>query len=297
MRLVTRPDMDGLGCAVLLCAVEDVDRICLVHPQEITDGNFKVEEGDILANVPYHPACSKWFDHHAHTATPTAPPPEFEGAFGDAPSATRLIYEYYGGDEKLGRFYELVRETDRVDSADLEMKDVLEPRKFILLGFTVDGRTGLGPVDDYFVLLVELLGRGTPIEGVLSHPNVAERCERMKQNDAAFREALLAHSKLDGNVVLTDFRSFDNPPVGNRFLVYALFPGANVSVRVHWGPGRKYPVMVLGHNIFDRSCKSDVGEIAARHGGGGHRGAASVPLIEEADFQIRQIIGELKVRG
>jgi nanoRNase/pAp phosphatase (c-di-AMP/oligoRNAs hydrolase) len=118
----------------------------------------------------------------------------------------------------------------------------------------------------------------------------------MKRADEEFRDALLAHSRLDGNVVITDFRELDNPPVGNRFLIYCLFPGANVSVRIHWGPQRKYPVMVLGHNIFDRSCRSDVGEIAARHGGGGHRGAASVPLIEEADFQIRQIVAELKAR-
>lgn len=297
MRLVTRPDMDGLTCAVLLCNVEDVDRICLVHPQEISDGAFEVEEGDLLANLPYHPKCSRWFDHHAHTATPSAPPPDFEGAYGDAPSAARLVYEYYGGDETLGRFSELVRETDRVDSANLEMHDVLEPQKYILLGFTVDGRTGLGPVDDYFLLLVELLGHGTPIEGVLSFPDVADRCDRMRRNDAAFREALLEHSELDGNVVFTDFRSFDTPPVGNRFLVYCLFPEANVSARVHWGPQKKYPVLVLGHNIFDHSCKSDVGELAARYGGGGHRGAASIPLIEEADFQIRQIVAELKARG
>jgi hypothetical protein len=289
--------MDGLACAALLCAVEDIDQICLVHPQEVADGVFAVQEGDLLANVPYHPKCSKWFDHHAHTATPTPPPEHFEGAYGDAPSAARLIYEYYGGDEKLGRFRELVRETDRVDSARLEMQDVLSPQRYVLLGFTVDGRTGLGPVDDYFSLLVELLGRGTPIESVLSHPSVAERCERMKRTDADFREALLEHSKLDGNVVFTDFRSYDPPPVGNRFLVYCLFPEANVSARVHWGPQKRYPILVLGHNIFNRSCRADVGEIAARYGGGGHRGAASIPLIEEADFQIRQIVAELKARG
>ena len=37
MRLVTRGDLDGLTCAVLLTSCEDIDEIVLVHPQDITD--------------------------------------------------------------------------------------------------------------------------------------------------------------------------------------------------------------------------------------------------------------------
>jgi len=38
-----------------------------------------------------------------------------------------------------------VRETDRLDSADLTPDDVLTPKGYVKLGFTIDGRSGLGP--------------------------------------------------------------------------------------------------------------------------------------------------------
>ena len=74
MRLVTRGDLDGLTCAVLICLNEKIDRIILIHPQDITDDRVVIEEEDIIANLPYHPNCAKWFDHHLHTATATARP-------------------------------------------------------------------------------------------------------------------------------------------------------------------------------------------------------------------------------
>jgi nanoRNase/pAp phosphatase (c-di-AMP/oligoRNAs hydrolase) len=102
---------------------------------------------------------------------------------------------------------------------------------------------------------------------------------------------------VDGNVVVTDFRALDHTPIGNRFVVYALYPEVNVSARIHWGPKRDFPMLLLGHSIFRRTCKTNVGELAARYGGGGHRGAGSIPLMEDPDQQIRMIIAELKANG
>jgi hypothetical protein len=104
-------------------------------------------------------------------------------------------------------------------------------------------------------------------------------------------------SKMVGRAVFTDFRGCDPIPVGNRFLVYTLFPDANVSVRVHWGPNRAFPMLLLGHSIFNRTCRTNVGELAARYGGGGHRGAGSIPLMDEPDQQIQMVVNELKAHG
>jgi hypothetical protein len=297
VRLVTRGDLDGLTCATLISLNAEVDAVTLIHPQDITEGRFDGGPDDILANLPYHPACALWFDHHMHTATPAAPPPDFEGAFGAAPSAARLVYDYYGGEAAMPAYAELVRETDRLDSAELTPQDVIDPRRWIQLGFTIDGRTGLGAFESYFLLLLDLLVRQRPVEEILLQPEVARRCRVMADSDAEFQEALRAHSRVDGNVILTDFRGLDRVPVGNRFLVYALYPGANVSLRLHWGPNRQYPMLVLGHSIFNRTCRTNVGELAARYGGGGHRGAASIPLMDEPEQQIRLVLAELKAHG
>lgn len=297
MRLVTRGDLDGLTCSVLITSNEEIEEIVLIHPQDITEDRADIRPGDVIANLPYHPNAGIWFDHHMHTATPVAPPEDFEGSFGQAPSAARLVYEYYGGEERLPRFAELVRETDRLDSADLEPEDVLDPQGYVKLGFTIDSRTGLGSFQDYFHDLVDLLRIGTPIDEVLEDPEVARRCELMEKENQKFQDALRKHSRVDGNVVLTDFRGVEPPPVGNRFLVYALFPEPNVSVRLHWGPRREFPMMLIGHSIFNRTCNTNVGELAARYGGGGHRGAASVPLMENPEQQVQLIVAELKANG
>jgi hypothetical protein len=232
-----------------------------------------------------------------HTATPSAPPPDFKGAFGEAPSAARLVYQYYDGETQWPQFAELVRETDRLDSADLTPDDVLDPQRYIKLGFTIDGRTGLGTFERYFLHLVELLRAETPISAILDDPAVKKRCDLLDSESERFCQELRSHSRVDGNVVVTDFRELDHTPIGNRFLIYALYPEINVSVRIHWGPNRAFPMLLLGHSIFRRTCKTNVGELAARYGGGGHRGAGSIPLMEDPEQQIRMILAELKANG
>jgi nanoRNase/pAp phosphatase (c-di-AMP/oligoRNAs hydrolase) len=296
MRLVTRGDLDGLTCAVLLTLNEDIDSIVLIHPQDITEGRADIRPGDVIANLPYHPNCEMWFDHHLHTATPHVPM-GFKGRFAEAPSAAGLVYDYYGGESAMPQFAELVRETDRLDSANLTPGDVLMPERYIKLGFTIDGRTGLGTFEKYFLHLVELLRSGASIDEVMKDPSVKKRSEMLDSESELFAAELRSHSRVDGNVVITDFRDLDHTPIGNRFLVYALFPEVNVSVRIHWGPNRSFPMLLLGHSIFNRTCRTNVGELAARYGGGGHKGAGSIPLMDEPEQQISMVVRELKANG
>lgn len=298
MRLVTRGDLDGLTCSVLITSVERIDRIELTHPQELTDRRFQVEAGDVLANLPYHPAAALWFDHHELTDSNARPPDEVRGRHALAPSAARVVFDHYTalhGPEVFARYVELVDETDRFDAARLTMDDVLAPKRVVLLGFTIDARTGLGGFRDYFLFLGMAL-RSMSLDEVLATPQVVERVERMRAEDERFRAALQAHSRMDGNVVVTDFRGLDPIPIGNRFLVYTLFPEATVSVRLQWGPRKESVMATVGHNIFDRSSWSDIGHTMSLFGGGGHRGAGSAPLpADDGDAALRRLVRELQL--
>jgi hypothetical protein len=298
MRLVTRGDLDGLTCAVLITSCEPIEEIVLVHPQDITDKRVAIGKSDVLANLPYHPACAKWFDHHLLTDSNEKPPEQFDGGYSLAPSAARVVFEYYLGQHpELRRHERLLWETDRLDSAQLTLDDVLEPKGHILLGFTLDPRTGLGAYQDYFRRLVEEL-KARSIEEVLALPEVQERVARIREQDARFREATLAHSRLDGNVIVTDFREASPIPVGNRFLVYTLFPAGNVSLRLHWGPNRTHVAAAAGHSIFNRTSRTNVGELMSRYGGGGHRGAGTCLLsADKAPAQIAEIVNRMKQDG
>ncbi len=296
MRLVTRGDLDGLTSAVLISTMEDVDSVELVHPQDITDKKFEIAEGDIMANLPYHPKCAIWFDHHQLTENNEKPPEGFKGKHALAESVARVIYDYYSS-EKLKKFEALVSETDRFDSAQLSMEDVTDPKDIILLGFTIDSRTGIGKFKDYFMDLVSKL-KTMPIDEVLAQPEVAGRIKLMKETNSAFLEMLKKHSHMDGNVVITDYRLAEKVPVGNRFLVYTLFPKATVSIRLQWGPNKEFVAATLGHSIFNRTSRANCGEICGKFGGGGHKGAGAVPLkADTADKNIAEIVQILKDAG
>jgi oligoribonuclease NrnB/cAMP/cGMP phosphodiesterase (DHH superfamily) len=97
MRLVTRADFDGLVCGALLTKVEPIDAYLFVEPKFMQDGLVEIRAGDIIANLPYHPNCSLWFDHHVTNTTPDFATPIVlgKGGFRLAPSAARVVYEYY----------------------------------------------------------------------------------------------------------------------------------------------------------------------------------------------------------
>jgi nanoRNase/pAp phosphatase (c-di-AMP/oligoRNAs hydrolase) len=301
MRLVTRGDLDGLTSAVIITMKESIDDILLVHPQDITDKTVEIGPNDVLANLPYDPRCGLWFDHHILTESNERPPDDFKGRHRIAESAARLVYEYYldrdPEDRDLKRLERLVDETDRLDAALLTPDDVESPRDYILLGYTIDGRTGLGSFDDYFRKLVEWL-KTMSISEVLAQPMVRERIEKIRSDQSAFKELLSRNSFQLSNVVVTDLREIERLPAGNRFLVYSLFPEANVSLRVHWGPRHDSVVAAVGHSIFNRTCNTSVGELMSRYGGGGHRGAGTciLPLDRAADA-IDEILFELQANG
>ena len=62
-RLVTRSDMDGLVCAVILKQLKLIDEIKFVHPKDMQDGTITITENDIITNLPYVKQAHLVFDH------------------------------------------------------------------------------------------------------------------------------------------------------------------------------------------------------------------------------------------
>ena len=307
MRLVTRGDVDGIMCAVLLKAAGIVDTVVQAHPKDMQDGIVSIGQDDVLANLPYVDGCGMWFDHHSSEDTPGRMPEEFKGRYGLAPSAARLVYEYFApGYPAMERFLPLLEVVDRFDSANLTMDDVLRPKPAMLLVFLVDPRTGLGYEHDYRIsnkqltdMMPDLLLAHSP-EDILATPDVKERVERYWAMDAEARKAYAACTRIQGNVLVTDLRGREPPPPANRFLVYTL-PGAyatNISARLSEVKAGGRVSIQLGHNIFNRTSKTDIGALMARYGGGGHRGAGTCQVPEgEADRIFGEIMQRIVERG
>ena len=157
MRLLTRADFDGICCAALLKDLRVISRIDFAHPADIQAGKVPVDAETVLANVPYVEGCGLWFDHHLSEEERIGMLGKFQGLSIGAPSAARVIYEYYGGRERLERFDEMMEHVDIVDSAAFDEDDVLNPRGWILLGFICDPRSGLDRVSGFSISNEELM--------------------------------------------------------------------------------------------------------------------------------------------
>ncbi len=289
-RIVTRPDFDGVVCAALLKDALGIQMpVYWVEPAEIQKGKASVRAGDVIANLPHDPRCSLWFDHHFTNRVDGA----FAGSFSLAPSAARVIFDHYAG--RFSRDYsDLVAHTDRIDSADLTEDEVLHPERYphVLLSMTVKN-PDREPA--YWNLLVDLLITRTVAE-MIEEPDVARRCRRVVEQNQRYRKLLEEHTEVRGQVSVTDFRSFDKTPMGNRFLVFSLFPEAVVNAKIHYHDLDRDKVVVhLGHSIFNRRCRVNVGLLLSNFEGGGHRGAGAATFHrEKADRYIPKIISALE---
>jgi hypothetical protein len=305
MRLVTRPDFDGLVCGSLTTALEQIDSTLFVEPKWMQDGIVDVRHGDIIANLPFHPNCSLWFDHHLSNEVQGFDRPIVKGRGGYrlAPSAARVVFEYYdqvplGSDHKTktalemirsDRFTKLLQDTDKIDAGLLTHDDVLHPKGYVLISMTIDGKRTAD--ETYWLQLIELL-RDRTLDEVLGDPSVKEQSERILGLQGTLKDILQKHAQLKGNVIFIDLRGMPDISEVNRFLIYTLFPEANISLKVA-NDSQKVERIALsvGYNIFNTTSQVNVGALMQKYGGGGHRvvGSSRVPKAE-ADNAIREIL-------
>jgi len=300
MRLITRSDFDGLACGSILEALGVIDEWLFVHPKDIQDGRVKADENDIVANVPFIEGCGLWFDHHSSEEERLGKDFKFNGVSRPAASCARIVYEYYDGGEKLPHMAEMVDYVDRVDSADLSRDEIMKPSGWVLLGFLVDPRTGLGRIHSFtksnMDLMVELSKAvpAMPIDEILEMEDVRERIDVYFEQQQYFIEMIEKHSWVEGNAVYVDLREMETIFVGNRFILYTLFPDRNISVWVVSGKNGNTAITV-GHSVVDRTSSVDVGSLMLKYGGGGHRSVGTCQVDnEDGERVIREIIDAVK---
>ncbi|TVR68917.1 MAG: exopolyphosphatase [Spirochaetaceae bacterium] len=299
-RLVTRSDFDGLVCAVLLRERDMIDEIKFVHPKDMQDGLIAISGDDITTNLPYVEGVHLAFDHHFSETLRVGQVDNYI-CDPDAPSAARVVFRHYGGREGFPNVsLDMLEAVDKGDSADFTRDEVLDPEGWNLLNFIMDARTGLGRFRNFrisnYQLMMDLIDycKDHDIDDILLLPDVAERVELYEDHKERFRQQMLSVGQQQGNVLLVDLRSQETIYAGNRFVKYALFPEANVSVQVLWGFKRQNTVLTVGKSIFNRSCKTNIGELMLSYGGGGHAAAGTCQVPnEDAERVVQEVLTAL----
>lgn len=304
-RLVTRSDFDGLVCAVLLKHLELIDDIKFVHPKDMQSGEIEITESDITTNLPYVASAHLVFDHHLSETYRNVDKKNNHIIDPYVPSAARVVWRHYGATDAFpSRWTDMMEAVDRGDSAQYNMQEVLEPKSWELLNFLMDARTGLGRFRDFRIsnynLMMDLIDycRNHDIEEILALPDVKERSEMYFEHQNKFRAQLKRCSTVHDNLVVLDLTEEETIYAGNRFVIYALFPECNISIHKMWGLKKQNTVYATGKSIFDRSSKTNVGELMLEYGGGGHMvaGTCQVPN-DEADEVLETLIKRITADG
>jgi nanoRNase/pAp phosphatase (c-di-AMP/oligoRNAs hydrolase) len=304
-RLVTRSDFDGLICAVLLKQLDLIDDITFVHPHDMQHGLIPVTANDITTNVPYVPGVHLAFDHHRSEVERLGQTPANHIIDPEAPSAARVVYDYFGGRKRFPNIAdEMMEAVDKADSAAFSKEEITEPDGWVLLNYLMDARTGLGRFREFrisnYQLMMTLIDHCLEytVEEILDLPDVNERVQLYRSHEQPFREQLERCSTQHDNLVVVDLRAEDVIYAGNRFMVYALFPSCNISMHVLWGLRRQNTVFAVGKSILDRSSRTDVGALMLTYSGGGHgaAGTCQVPN-DEADRALPDLIARITADG
>ncbi len=300
MNLVTRSDFDGLACAALLKKAGIIDTWTFAHPKDLQDGLVEVGPNDCLANVPYVPGCGLWFDHHSSEHERMELEGKYKGESRLAPSCARIIYEYYGGAETFPGLEDMMEGVDKVDAAMLTVDEVKNPAGWILLGFLMDPRTGLGRWRQFtisnYALMEELIEccMTMNIDEILELSDVKERIEVYWEQNDKFVEMVKQYTRVEGDVIISDLRGVETIYTGNRFLIYSLYPEQNISAWIVSGRGGKGCSCAVGYSVLNKTSSVNVGKLMLKYGGGGHKAVGTCQFSDEnMNVELPKLLKEL----
>jgi len=300
-RLITRSDFDGLVCAVLLQHLDIIDDILFVHPKDMQDMKVAVNDRDITTNLPFVPGVFMAFDHHLSETIRNSGERSNHIIFPDAPSAARVVYDYYGGHKVFPIAWdEMMAAVDKGDSARFNEQDILNPSEWDLLNFIMDARTGLGRFREFrisnYQLMMDLIRhcRDKTISQLMALPDVQERVKLYREHEVASKEQIKRCTTVyAGSLAVLDLRDEAIIYAGNRFVIYALFPQTSISIHVLWGLKQQNTVFATGKSIINRSSTTNIGELMLEFHGGGHENAGTCQVSNE---ESARILGELIAR-
>src|SRR5439155_20364486 len=131
-----------------------------------------------------------------------------------APSAARVVYDYYGGAAHMPEVsLEMMAAVDKGDAAQFSRVEILDPQGWDLLNFLMDARTGLGRFRSFrisnYQLMMQLIDycREHTVDEILDLPDVVERKTMYFEHEAPAKEQILRCSTVHGSVVVLDLRN------------------------------------------------------------------------------------------
>ena len=295
-RLVTRADFDGIVAGGLLMELDMISEVIFAEPKSVQDGLVEISANDITTNLPYSERVHLCFDHHISELERVGTRENYIIS-PDAPSAARVVFDYFGGKGRFpGISEELMDAVDKADSAGYSEEDILAPERWTLLNFLLDPRTGLSRFEHFeigheeFMKDMMVYCRHHPIDEILHIPDVEQRLHVFLEHEEYAELQLKRCASIDGKIVVADLRGEETIYACNRFLIYGLFPAAQVSIHIFPGDDETKTLFAVGKSILNRASKANIGLLMLEQGGGGH---AAVGTCQVGNDQVDDVLMHL----
>ena len=200
-----------------------------------------------------------------------------------------MVYDFFGGKAVFPNISDaMMVAVDKADAARFNRDDVLDAKGWELLSFLMDARTGLGRfrqfrISNYqlMMMLIDACRQHASIEEILALPDVRERVDLYKAHEELSRTQIQRCTRIEHPLAVLDLRGEETIYASNRFMIYALFPDATISCHVMWGREKQNTVLAFGKSIFDRSNRTNIGELMLEFGGGGHAAAGTCQIAND----------------
>ena len=304
-KLLTRADLDGVMSATLLKKFGLIDEIEFCHPKDMQDGKIEVTDKNIITNLPYNENAHFVFDHHFSDDVRAYNRKSNHIINPVAKSATRVIYEYFGGADKFPKEWgDMLDSVDRADSGNVTEEEIKNPKGWLMLNYLLDPRTGLGRYDkkfrlnnfDFMKYVIDIIQSTSDIQEILDAPDIKARVDFYMIEQEKFIEQLKRCSTVHDKVVLVNYKDEKEIHVGNRFMVYTMFPECNISIHKIMGNDGTKTVFAVGKSVLNRTSQLNIAELMSEYGGGGHRNAGTCQVLHsEADRVLEDILQKLNV--
>ncbi|MGB1623077.1 MAG: hypothetical protein ACPHCZ_00010 [Candidatus Poseidoniaceae archaeon] len=176
-RIVADADLDGLCAAAILQRALPGTDVVFAHPALVRSGHLDelIDRRTVIVDLPFHPACGWYVDHHLTNRPDEVTAAAFEAAGGRLdwaaePSAARVAHNLVAPFSDLQHLTNLMPFVDAIDSGGIDRDDFLADGPLVRLARCL-GTGQAAFMHHVLALLVE----GANETDLVDDPEVAKR--------------------------------------------------------------------------------------------------------------------------
>ena len=301
--IIADGDFDGLVAAAVLKIAWPDASVFFSHPSEIRSGDLDelINSHTAICDLPFHPDCGLYIDHHATNRPTEKQEIEFKNRGGhihwrEADSAARVAYNLFHPLFDLSALEPVMDMVDRLDGGRISKEEFLSDNDIIWISRTVTSSD-----QNYTTNLLNMLVKGESISNIVNESEVERRIKNKRDEMDQIRAILDTKSRIENRLAICEIQ--DTGLHTNGYLVTAHYGDkCDACLIIHGSINEKSEDdnRILSASFYTNSFLHtngglfDLTKLATMFDpyGGGHRNACGcriVPINEDGSIEERDV--------